>query len=89
MLLWVYQSERRCTHWEMTLLEHRQAIDLLFDFSPSLRQYAGEILPKAFRDACTYTEFETGLLSCFEVAVCPWTIEQILDLDFLPEWRRD
>jgi Domain of unknown function DUF29 len=89
LLKWSYQREFRCAHWRSTLLGHRQDIDQIFKFSPSLRDYAGAILPKAFADACQYTEFETGLLSCFQVAVCPWTIEQVLDHDFLPDGAAD
>jgi hypothetical protein len=87
MLLWVYVSEHRCLHWKVTLLHHRQELDHLFEASPSRREYAAELLPRAFNDACEFTDFETGLLSCFEIAVCPWTIEQILDHDFLPRWQ--
>ena len=52
LLKWSYQREFRCAHWRGTLIMHRQDIDQLFEFSPSLRGYAGDILPRAFRDAC-------------------------------------
>jgi hypothetical protein len=41
-----------------------------------------ERLAKAWHRACARTEIETGLLHLPEV--CPWSIAQVLDKDFLP-----
>ncbi len=50
--------------------------------SPSLRPLPADYLPKAYARARARALDETGLYRLPET--CPWTIEQILDGDFLP-----
>ncbi len=54
----------------------------LLEESPSLRPLPADYLPKAHARARVKALDETGLYRLPET--CPWTIEQILDGDFLP-----
>jgi hypothetical protein len=83
LLKWRYQPEWRCGGWRGSIQEARDRIEDLLADSPSLRPYPAECLPKAFAYASRKTLGETGLLYLPEA--CPWTIDQILSDDFLPQ----
>jgi hypothetical protein len=85
LLKWRHQAERRSNSWRGTLLEQRdELVDELKD-SPSLRSYPATVLDAAYRIARLEASGETKLaLEAFPEA-CPFTIEQILDPDFLPD----
>jgi Domain of unknown function DUF29 len=82
LLKWKYQPEWRCGSWRGSVREARDQIDDVLDDNPSLRRYPAECLPKAYARARLKALDETCLLSLPEA--CPWTIDQILDGDFLP-----
>jgi hypothetical protein len=82
LLKWRYQPEFQCGSWRGSIMEQRHQIEDILDDSPSLRPYIAERLAKAWPRACAQTVRETGLLHLPEV--CPWSIAQVLDADFLP-----
>jgi hypothetical protein len=57
--------------------------------NPSLKPYPASVLADAYQDGREVAEAETGLLDL--PAVCPWTIEQVLDRAFWPglPWEAD
>ena len=68
------------------LLQHqnRDAIANIIEESPSLRPFPATVVERAYRSAPLEGSGETRLpLSTFP-ETCPYTIEQILDPDFLP-----
>jgi len=83
LIKWHYQPELRSRSWETTLLVQRRDLLALFEDSPSLRPFAECILSTAFIRGREAAERETGLLGI--VDACPWTLEQALDPDFLPD----
>jgi Domain of unknown function DUF29 len=87
LLKWRYQPEGRMdSHsWEDTIREQRKEIEDALEDSPSLRQAVGPYLLKDYGYAKDRTARQTGLrLETFPEA-CPWTAEQVLDMDFWPE----
>jgi hypothetical protein len=82
LLKWKYQPEWQCGSWRGSILEARHRLEMLVEENPSLRNLPAEYLPKAFPWARRKALVETGLERLPET--CPWTIEQILDADFLP-----
>jgi hypothetical protein len=82
LLKWKCQPELQCGSWRASIREARDEIGDLLEDSPSLRAYPLECLPKAYARARMKALDETGLLRLAET--CPWTIEEILDGDFLP-----
>ncbi len=82
LLKWKYQPEWQCGGWRGSILEARHRLEDLLEESPSLRPLPAEYLPKAYARARRKALAETGLYRLPED--CPWTIEQILDEDFLP-----
>jgi hypothetical protein len=83
LLKWQYQPEHRSKSWASTLRHQRYELALLLDDSPSLRRELPERIALVYPRACANAIGETGLLAL--PTVCPYTSEQILDEDFLPQ----
>ena len=81
LLKWRAQPERQCGGGRGSILESRLQLADVLDDNPSLRNYPAEYLPEAYTAARRKALDETGLYRLPEV--CPWTIEQVLDKDFL------
>ena len=82
LLKWKYQPEWQCGSWRGSILEARDRLEDLLEESPSLRPLPAEYLAKAYARGRRKALAETGLYRLPETS--PWTIEQILDGEFLP-----
>jgi len=79
-----WQPDKRTGSWESSIIEQRSRIARRLKESPSLRSYPGEILEEEYRLARRKAAAETGLPISTFPEECPFTIEQVLDPDFLP-----
>jgi hypothetical protein len=85
LLKWAYEPERRSNSWKATINASRDNIQDLLEESPSLRSVLGELLAeskaysRAVRDAVEETEKKVQF-----PMESPWTLDQLLDSDFLP-----
>ena len=87
LLKWHFQPGRRGDSWIDTIFEQRGRIQNLIEDSPSLRTFFREQVSDRYRAARLLAAKETGLaLGLFPVE-CPFTPEQVLDLEFFPEDR--
>lgn len=85
LLKWRYQPDRRSRSWESSIIEHRRRIRESLTDSPSFHPYLGKILADSYTQAIKQAKAETGLaLNAFPVE-CPFSIDQVLDDEFLPE----
>lgn len=85
LLKWQQQPSRRGNSWRLTIKTQRlDALDVL-DENPSLRPQLPGILAKCYRRAVLKAASETGLDEAAFPALCPFTVEAILDEDFWPE----
>jgi hypothetical protein len=85
LLKYKYQSEKRTKSWRFTLLEHRDRIEVLLEDSPSLRTYLSENFVRSYAKARKKAAVETDLdIEIFPLN-SPFTIEETLDSDYLPE----
>jgi hypothetical protein len=85
LLKWRYQPGRRSNSWKASIREQRIRIGRVIEKSPSLRDYPAKHLAGSYvigRDAAIT---ETSLPEAIFPEACPFTIEQILDADFLPD----
>jgi hypothetical protein len=84
LLKFRYQQRRHTNSWRRTIRTQRRNIEIVFQSSPSLRRFVPEAIayayPRARKDAAT----ETGLPLASFPTTCPWTVEEILDEDWLP-----
>jgi hypothetical protein len=83
LLKWEYQQTKRSISWFTTIANQRDdLLDLLNDKS-SLRQYIPEMLAKAYRNARREASAETGLILAIFPETCPYSLEEILNPEFL------
>ena len=80
-----FQPRRRSRSWRASIVEHRQRLRDDFRSSPSLRGYARDVFAEAYADARARASAETGLLERTFPRVSPYTLEQALDPEFLPD----
>lgn len=85
LLKWAYQPAFRSRSWSNTIVEQRKQIAAVIDEAPSLHALLGSELPNIHSLAVTKASSETGLDEASFPAECPYTPEQILSEDFLPE----
>lgn len=85
LLKYKYQPNKRSNSWLLTVDEHRDRLEEDFSHSPSLKQYFNEIFQEAYRKARKKAAIETDLsIETFPVD-CPFTKEEILNTDYLPD----
>ena len=85
LLKWRYQPGFRSRSWAATISEQRRKTDGLLRESPSLRPPLATVLPEEYGTARDHALAETGLPDQVIPEGCPFTLEQILAKDFLPE----
>ncbi len=84
LLKYQYQCDKISRSWLSTIIEQRRQLEDLLEFNPSLKPYLLEIIDKCYQDARKDGSKETGLpLHKFPIDN-PFTVEQILEQDFLP-----
>ncbi|HWB48265.1 MAG TPA: DUF29 domain-containing protein [Stellaceae bacterium] len=85
LLKWQYQPGFRSRSWTSTIGEQRDQVKESLQESPSLRPTVTTELSKVYRIARIKAAGETGLSEKTFPPQCPYTLEQILSEDFLPE----
>jgi Domain of unknown function DUF29 len=85
LLKYKYQSGRRSKSWRLTLFEHRDRLRKAFRESPSLRPCLASEFEDCYRNARKKASIETDLPIATFPPDSPFTPEQVLDEDYLPE----
>lgn len=84
LLKWSHQPAQRSGGWASTIIEQRARLLKRLQESPSLRGYPGEVLDEEYAIARDKAAAETGLRAATFPKTCPYTIDHVLDPDFLP-----
>jgi len=85
LLKYKYQPEKCSNSWLSTIFEHRRRLKEELTESPSLKNHFLEIFNECYQDARKQASLETGLsLDTFPMD-SPFTIDQSLNQDYLPE----
>ena len=85
LLKWKYQPDKRSNSWNFTIIEHRTRIEDELTDSPSLKSYVLESIDRCYKKAKVLAATETSLpLNTFP-SDCPFTAEEVLNPDYLPE----
>lgn len=79
-----FQPEKKCGSWEATLLEQRAQIARLLKDSPSLRSKVAPLLGQVFSTAVRRASLETGISPSAFPTDANYTVEQVIDFDFVP-----
>ena len=85
LLKWQYQPGFRSRSWTSTIGQQRDQVKELLDESPSLRPTVTTDLSRIYKSARINAANETGLSETTFPPTAPYTAEQILSEDFLPE----
>ncbi len=84
LLKWQFQSDMRSGSWRGTLAEQRIRVAKLLKESPSLRSFFEASVNECYDDATVKASEETGLVIATFPRTCPYDIEDILCIEFLP-----
>jgi hypothetical protein len=85
LLKWQYQPVFQSGSWSGTIREQRAQVRELLDESPSLGSVITDGLTSIYASALRKAALDTGLAETTFPTLCPYTPEQILSEDFLPE----
>lgn len=85
LLKWQYQPECRGGSWRGSIREHRRRVNDDLNDSPSLMPYLQAVLAECYANAREQAADETDLpLETFPLT-CPYTPEQLLNSEYLPD----
>lgn len=79
-----FQPEQQSGSWRSSIREHRRRLNEDLKDSPSLVPYLQDVFAECYTNAREQAADETGL-SLTDFPECPYTVEQALDANFLPE----
>jgi len=85
LLKWKYQPGLRGASWRGTIVEQRLELRDVLEDNPSLGRYPADVFAKQYLSARLKASNETGIAFDLLPAECPFTLDQVLDIDFLPE----
>jgi hypothetical protein len=85
LLKWRYQPGGRGSSWRASVVVQRDRIADHLSDSSSLKPKIPEALARAYREALVVAGDETKLGAAAFPAACPWTFDEITDLEFWPE----
>lgn len=90
LLKWKYQPGKRYSpsgksSWLSTIVEQRTRLKQLFHKSPSLKTFAANALLEGYPHSARRAFLETGIPLNQFPAECPFTLDQVLDDNFLPD----
>ena len=84
LLKWQYQPSYRSHSWQATIREQRRKILRLLAANPSLQPFLPEALQLGYEDGVDLAIAETNLPDETFPTTCLYTLEQVLDAEFLP-----
>ncbi len=85
LLKYKYQVNKRSNSWRYTIYEHRSRLGKAFKVSPSLKRYFEQVFNNCYLEGRRKASIETGLLLDTFLSTCPFTQEETLNPDYLPE----
>ena len=84
LLKWQFQPEKRSNSWLGTIREQRVQVKLLLQDSPSLKPYLDEVFFTIYELGLALAIRETELGEQVFPEICPYTLDQTLNPEFLP-----
>jgi hypothetical protein len=84
LLKWQYQPKRQSSSWSDTTWEQRGQLDDILNASPSLRRALNAEVKNVYLRARHRAAIQTRLPLEIFPADCPWTVAQVLDVNFWP-----
>lgn len=85
LLKYRYQPHKRSNSWLFTMREHRKRLLKAFQKSPSLKRYYETVFPECYQDGRELASDETGLSLQVFPDESPFTLEDTLNPEYLPD----
>ena len=85
LLKWQYQPDKRSRSWKSSILEHRRRLHEAFKDSPSLKPFFASIFSECYQYGRKQASIETDLPLKKFPTESSFTIDEVLDEDFLPD----
>lgn len=85
LLKYRYQPDKRTNSWLFTIREHRKRLLKAFQKSPSLKPYYEQVFPECYQDGRELASDETGLSLLAFPGESPFTLEDTLNPNYLPD----
>jgi hypothetical protein len=85
LLKWKYQHEYQSNSWKYTIRNSRIGIEKVLSENPGLKPTVPDVFSDAYQNARKLAADETGLALKTFPKTCPFSLEQVLDEEFLPE----
>ena len=85
LIKWKYQPSMRSNSWKGSIREHRRRLRKALQNSPSLQPYLLEVFDECYHDGREQAADETGLALEYFPVESPFSVEESLNPDFLPE----
>jgi len=85
LLKYQYQVNKRSPSWRYTIDEHRSRILKALKVSPSLKPYLKQVFDDCYQEGRRKASIETGLAIATFSIQSPFSQEETLNPDFLPE----
>ena len=85
LLKYRFQPRRRSRSWRLGIFEHRTRVIALIEDSSSLLRHVQAEFERTCKHSRKLASVETGLKLSRFPEQCPWSLEQVLDAEFLPE----
>ncbi len=85
LLKYKYQPAKRTNSWKSSIREHRRRLRDDFKVSPSLKRHFEEVFDECYQDGRAQAADETGLPRDTFPPLSPFTPEQVLNPDYLPQ----
>ena len=79
---WETERDYNDRHWGSEIVNFRNQLEI--DMTTNLYQYLAENIEKIYKRAVKYVIVKTGLKKDKFPAQCPYTIEQLINSDWLP-----
>lgn len=85
LLKWQYQPQRRSDSWLDSITDARTQISLAIEDSPSLKNYPADQLEQSYQRAVRQAAGQTGMSLSVFPDDCPYSLELVLEENWLPE----
>jgi hypothetical protein len=85
LLKWKYQFNKRSHSWRYTIEEHRDRLHSYLSDSPSLQPYVLGVFAGCYQRGRRLAAAETGFTIDSFPTESPFTPEEALDVDYLPD----
>jgi hypothetical protein len=84
LLKWQFQPQRRGASWQISIHKQRVSIESILEDNPSLNYQLDARVIKCYTHARRYAAIETKLPLTKFPEHCPYSLEQLIDFEFLP-----